>query len=312
VTPVNLRHLGEPWLPASFSTGWRRFSKAHGFDGVTFHGLRHGAATLLLAAGVPDAVAITLMGHADTAILRRYQDVVSDLRRDAAARMDALLGSSWLRRPTSDEMRWMRERTSGRTPPKRTGYPLGRLRPDSMPREDSSVDPPETRYAKTADDFHIAYQVVGDGPVDFVYVGPWFTHLEYRWELPEYARYLRQIASFSRLILFDKRGFGLSDPVSPDPLPNLETRMDDIRAVMDEVGSDRAVIYGASESGMLDLLFAATYPERTLALVIHGSYPSAKWEPDAPEHELRGIPDRWRLYRVVDGTGPEMRSSKSS
>jgi integrase len=86
--------IGNPWLPASFSTGWRRFSKAHGFDGVTFHGLRHGAATLLLAAGVPDAVAIALMGHADTAILRRYQDVVSDLRRDAAARMDALLGSS--------------------------------------------------------------------------------------------------------------------------------------------------------------------------------------------------------------------------
>lgn len=100
---------------------------------------------------------------------------------------------------------------------------------------------------------------------------------------PAVRLYLRRIASFSRLILFDKRGFGLSDPVPPEQLPNLETRMDDLRAVMDAVGSDRAVIYGASESGMLDLLFAATYPERTLALVIHGSYPSrGGWDPQAP------------------------------
>jgi class 3 adenylate cyclase/pimeloyl-ACP methyl ester carboxylesterase len=141
---------------------------------------------------------------------------------------------------------------------------------------------PETRYAKTADGVHIAYQVLGEGPVDLVYVGPGVTHLEYRWELPRYASYLRRIASFSRLLLFDRRGFGMSDPVPTDQLPNLETRMDDIRAVMDAVGSDRAVIYGASESGMLDLLFAATYPERSLALVIHGSYPSARWQPEAP------------------------------
>jgi class 3 adenylate cyclase len=144
------------------------------------------------------------------------------------------------------------------------------------------MDTPETRYARTIDGVHIAYQVVGDGPTDFVYVGPWVTHLECRWEFPPYASYLRRIASFSRLILFDKRGFGMSDPVPADLLPNLETRMDDIRAVMDEVGSERAVVYGASESGMLSLLFAATYPDRTLALVIHGSYPSARWEPEAP------------------------------
>jgi integrase len=79
-------------MPASFSTAWRRFAKAHGFPGVTFHTLRHGHATLLLAGGVPDAVAITLMGHADTRVLRRYQDVVDDLKHDAAARMDAVLG----------------------------------------------------------------------------------------------------------------------------------------------------------------------------------------------------------------------------
>lgn len=88
--------IGEPFLPASFSTGWRRFAEAHGFGGVTFHGLRHGAATLMLAAGVQDAVAITVMGHADTRILRRYQDVVDELKQDAATRMDALLGSGKL------------------------------------------------------------------------------------------------------------------------------------------------------------------------------------------------------------------------
>jgi hypothetical protein len=84
--------IGEPWLPASFSTGWRRFAKSHGIEGVTFHTLRHGAATLMLAGGVPDAVAIKLMGHADTNILRRYQEVVEELQRDAATKMDALLG----------------------------------------------------------------------------------------------------------------------------------------------------------------------------------------------------------------------------
>jgi integrase len=84
--------LGQPWQPATFSGAWRDFATAHGFDGITFHGLRHGAATLLLAAGVSDAVAASVMGHADTKILRRYQDVVSELQRDAAARMDELLG----------------------------------------------------------------------------------------------------------------------------------------------------------------------------------------------------------------------------
>jgi integrase len=85
--------IGEPWLPASFSTGFARFAKAHGFADVTFHGLLHGAATLLLAAGVPDAVAASIMGHADTRILRRYQDVVPELQKEAAARMDQLLGN---------------------------------------------------------------------------------------------------------------------------------------------------------------------------------------------------------------------------
>jgi integrase len=84
--------IGQPWQPATFSGAWTDFAKANGFDGITFHTLRHGAATLLLAAGVPDAVAAAIMGHADTKILRRYQDVVAELKRDAASGMDALLG----------------------------------------------------------------------------------------------------------------------------------------------------------------------------------------------------------------------------
>ena len=144
------------------------------------------------------------------------------------------------------------------------------------------MDRPETRYATTADGTHIAYQVLGEGPPDFVYMAPWVSHIEHRWSLPRYERYLRRIASFSRLILFDKRGNGLSDPLVTGLLPDMETRMDDTRVLMDEVGSERAVIYGASESGAMACLFAATYPERTVALVIHGSYPSGAWEPEAP------------------------------
>lgn len=144
------------------------------------------------------------------------------------------------------------------------------------------VEPTATRYARTDDGVHIAYQVLGDGPIDFVYAAPWVTHIENRWELPEYASYLRKIASFTRLILFDRRGLGMSDPVPPDRLPDLDTRMTDLRGVMDEVGSERAVVYGASESASLALLFGATHPERTQAIIVHGGFPSGMWAPDAP------------------------------
>ena len=141
---------------------------------------------------------------------------------------------------------------------------------------------PQTRYATTADGVHIAYQVVGDGPVDFVYVGPWVTHLEYRWDLPRYASYLRRIASFSRLIMFDKRGFGMSDPVPADQLPNLETRMDDIRAVMDTARAERAILAGFEEGAALCFLFAATYPDRVGALIAYQGASRGSWAPDAP------------------------------
>jgi pimeloyl-ACP methyl ester carboxylesterase len=133
------------------------------------------------------------------------------------------------------------------------------------------VIPPETRYAKTADGVHIAYQVMGDGPVDLVFVMGWASNVEAMWEEPDLARFLARLASFSRLILFDKRGVGLSDRIPASRLPDLETRMDDVRAVMDAAGSDRAVVFGVSEGGPMACLFAATYPDRTIALILYGT-----------------------------------------
>jgi DNA-binding winged helix-turn-helix (wHTH) protein/pimeloyl-ACP methyl ester carboxylesterase len=145
-----------------------------------------------------------------------------------------------------------------------------------------------TRYARSGD-VNIAYQVIGDGPFDLVFVMGWVSHLEYFWAEPSFARFLRRLASFSRLILFDKRGTGLSDRVTA--LPTLEQRMDDVRAVMDAVGSERAALLGISEGGPMCSLFAATYPEKTLALVMIGTYarrlqgPDYPWGPTKDQHE---------------------------
>jgi pimeloyl-ACP methyl ester carboxylesterase len=133
---------------------------------------------------------------------------------------------------------------------------------------------PQTRYAKSGD-VHIAYQVVGDGPLDLLLVPGAFSHVELWWDEPSVASFLRRLASFSRLILFDKRGTGLSDRVPDAALPTLEERMDDVRAVMDAVRSQRAALFGFSEGGPMCTLFAATYPERTRALVLYGSF--ATW-----------------------------------
>ncbi len=141
---------------------------------------------------------------------------------------------------------------------------------------------PETHYARTADGVHIAYQALGNGPVDLVAVPGWFSNVEKIWELPPAARYFRRLAGFSRLIIFDKRGTGLSDRVPEHELPDLETRMDDVRAVMDAVGSERAVVYGVSEGGPMSVLFAATYPDRTAALVLYGTAARDAWAPDYP------------------------------
>ena len=156
---------------------------------------------------------------------------------------------------------------------------------------------PETRYARSGD-VHIAYQVVGDGPLDLVFVPGWITHVELGWDDPYQAAWQERLASFARLIVFDKRGTGLSDRVPVGELPILEERMDDVRAVMDAAGSERAALLGVSEGGSLAALFAATYPERTEALILYasfaraGSYLLSQEELDARLEELeRNWPD---------------------
>src|SRR5438067_11953714 len=126
---------------------------------------------------------------------------------------------------------------------------------------------PKTQYTRSGD-LHIAYQVVGEGPFDLVYVPGWVSHVELAWEEPTLARFLQRLASFSRLIMFDKRGTGLSDRVPNDRLPTLEERMDDLRAVLEAAGSERAAVFGASEGGNMSVLFTATYPQRVRALVL--------------------------------------------
>ena len=146
----------------------------------------------------------------------------------------------------------------------------------------------ETQYTKSGD-VNIAYQVTGDGPFDLVFVVGFVSHLELATRMPSFAPFLERLASFCRLIRFDKRGTGMSDRVTG--APSLETRMDDVRAVMDAVGSKRAAFYGLSEGAAMSILFAATYPERVAALVLRSAFPRRMWAPDYPwgstEEEFR-------------------------
>ena len=129
---------------------------------------------------------------------------------------------------------------------------------------------PETRYVES-DGFHIAYQVTGKGATDLIVVPGFASHLEAAWDQPRYERWFRRVASYCRLILIDKRGTGLSDRVQVDNLPTLEERMQDVRAVLDAVGSERSALCGISDGGAMSALFAATYPERTAALILMGA-----------------------------------------
>jgi class 3 adenylate cyclase len=138
---------------------------------------------------------------------------------------------------------------------------------------------PETRYARSGD-VSIAYQVTGEGPFDVVWVPAFVSHLELAWDVAGLAAFNQRLASFCRLIRFDKRGTGMSDRVSG--VPTLETRMDDVRAVMDAVGSERAALIGASEGGPMCILFAATYPERVWGLVLCGTFARVRWAADYP------------------------------
>jgi pimeloyl-ACP methyl ester carboxylesterase len=167
----------------------------------------------------------------------------------------------------------------------------------------------EVQYTKSGD-VNIAYQVTGDGPFDLVFVPGFISHLELATRMPTFAPFLEQLSSFCRLIRFDKRGTGMSDRVSG--APSLETRMDDVRAVMDAVGSSRAAFYGLSEGAAMSILFAATYPERVAALVVRSAFPRRMWAPDYPwgstEEEFRRQVERdLRMFGPREGAKEAVR-----
>lgn len=168
---------------------------------------------------------------------------------------------------------------------------------------------PETKYAKSGD-LHIAYQVIGEGPIDLVFVPSWFGHVDFMWQEPLIERVLARLSSFSRLLVFDQRGTGLSDPVALADLPTLEERMDDIRAVMDAAGSERAAVVGAAEGGPLCALFAASHPDRTAALVLFNTTARFLRDDDYPIGLPRELVfgtieanrDRWGRPGSADGS----------
>ena len=163
---------------------------------------------------------------------------------------------------------------------------------------------PDTKYAKSGS-LSIAYQVFGDGPEDVVLIPGWVSNIDLFWDEPVVARFLSDLSGVCRVLLFDKRGTGLSDPIPG--ASTLEDRMDDVRAVMDAVGSERAILLGYSEGGAMSILFAATYPERTRALVLCGSYACRLSRPDfeigLPEADADALVD---MVQKVWGTSADM------
>ena len=175
----------------------------------------------------------------------------------------------------------------------------------------NSAEIPETRYVKSGE-LYIAYQVFGAGSVDLFYVPGFVSHLEHQWEDAAWAHMLRRLGSFSRVITFDKPGTGLSDRLAD--FPTLEQRIDDVRAVMDAVGSERAAFFGISEGGPISILFAATHPQRTSALILYGTYARRMWAPDHPwgrtEAEMDAILERidrdWGKDALLDLSDPSI------
>jgi pimeloyl-ACP methyl ester carboxylesterase len=157
---------------------------------------------------------------------------------------------------------------------------------------------PVTRYAMSGD-VNIAYQIIGDGPVDIFMIGGSVSHVEFLHEIKGYTSFIRRLSAFARVIIFDKRGQGLSDRVSG--APSLEDRMDDIRAVMDEIGSKRTALIGFSEGGPLSILFAATYPERVSHLIMFGCFACFAELFENPEERIELRFKNW-------GTGATMKN----
>lgn len=178
---------------------------------------------------------------------------------------------------------------------------------------------PETRYARRGD-VHVAYQVLGEGDIDLVLVSEWFGHLEARWDIPSFSRFLRRLSSFSRLISFDKYGIGLSDPAPPGSLPSLEEWMDDVRAVMDAARSERAAILGTADGGTMAAMFAATYPDRTTSLVLANATARLSWAPDydigLPAEQqamfIQLVERTWGTAGLITATNPSLAMDPSA
>lgn len=177
---------------------------------------------------------------------------------------------------------------------------------------------PETRYARSGD-VHIAYQVVGDGPIDVIWVPTWIWQVEHMWEDPLTARMLSRMESFSRLLLFDRRGLGMSDPRPGGGAPTLEEEMDDVIAVMNAAGSEEAAVVAMLDAGAMACLFAATHPERTRALMLFEGQPRMAWAPDYDwpmtpqqrEEYMTELREDWgsgaRVLSVTAGGDPQLR-----
>ena len=174
---------------------------------------------------------------------------------------------------------------------------------------------PETRYAR-AGDIHVAYQVLGEGPVDVVLADMWFSNMDGQWDVPPLADFRRRLASFSRLIMFDRRGMGLSDPVAIQSLPSLDAWMDDLRAVMDAANSDRAALIANIGGAITSLVFAASHPNRLSSLVIIDGFARARRGPDYPigmsaedvERQLAQIELGWGRGLMLDAFAPNTRA----
>jgi DNA-binding SARP family transcriptional activator/pimeloyl-ACP methyl ester carboxylesterase len=202
-------------------------------------------------------------------------------------------------------------RTATSAPPPPTSQPS----PTRTGEQPAFGEPlrPSTHYVKSAG-INIAYQVTGDGPIDLIYVPGWVSNLDLAWASPRLSHVLQRLGSFSRLIRMDKRGTGLSD--RNVGLPTMEERMEDVRAVLDAVGSKRTVLLGSSEGGPMCMLFAATYPERTAALVLNGAYASGRWSKNYPwaktseqvEEDLALVEREWGAAADMSNAAPSLMS----
>ncbi len=201
----------------------------------------------------------------------------------------------------------------------RLGDASGRQQTESLGALGSLVVVAETRYARSGD-LHLAYQVVGDGPFDLLFFPDWVNHIEIQWEEPRQERFLNSLASFSRLILFNPRGMGASDPIPVTDSPTVEQWMDDARTVLDAVGSEQPALFGAGAGGTVTMLFAATYPERVRALAVVNSTARGTRAPDYPiglspeflEMQRELVAERWGSPEHVDAMLPVLAPEDAS